>query len=104
MRDDCHGELALWAACMHEGIRGAMRSRKSRNTRRTNHGRASGDEEERGYTQDERWFWSDRVYVGSFVWLCHLFSIDPSQCRSRALMNARELAKQSDCADSTDEV
>jgi hypothetical protein len=30
------------------------------------------------------WFWSEDNHVGSFVWVCDLFKIDPDYARNRA--------------------
>ena len=39
------------------------------------------------------WFDSDAEHVGSFVWLCDLFNLDPDRARSMARMKFRALAR-----------
>ena len=37
-----------------------------------------------------KWLWSDEVHTGSFVWLCHLFDLDPASARSQVLKKWRQ--------------
>lgn len=64
--------LRLWAAVFHRGIVDFCTCR------------ALGRRDERF-----RWFHSDEVHAGSFVWLCQLFGFDQEKARSAVLAKWR---------------
>lgn len=73
---------ALWAAVMHRGMQDAADEFR----------RAMKN----GDTPDLRigalgWMHSDRKHVGSWVWLCSIFDLDPEIARDKARSNFRKL-------------
>lgn len=72
----------LWADVFRLGIVDANRQRKLA---------------ERGSNTDTeaiRWFNSEEVYPGSFIWLCHLFNLLPDRVRENAVNFKRGLSDE----------
>lgn len=42
------------------------------------------------------WFYSDAVFPGSFVWLCHLFDLTPDSARTSVMLRWRSLVDKTD--------
>lgn len=58
---DSRGEMKMWSACLLQGIR----------------------DYKDGHRDAVYWLWSDDIFVGSFVWLCDLFNINPEYAREK---------------------
>lgn len=70
-------ELALWAAVFSQGARDYAISCMLRQP---------------PYDEPQEWFWSDEDHIGSFVWLCDVFNLQPHHARSQILLRLRQLA------------
>lgn len=70
-------ELALWAAVFSQGARDYAISCMIR---------------EPLAAEPQVWFWSDEDHIGSFVWLCDVFNLQPRHARSQILLRLRHLA------------
>lgn len=82
-------ERRLWATCLLDGIREAVRMRLER----LGKNKLIGAPVEVLHCH-ERWLMDDAWdYVGSFRWICDQLGMDHLIVRSKALMNARELAR-----------
>ena len=69
---------SLWAAVFHDGILGAAKC-------------FYGDDRLRA---EYNWFLDNNRYVGSFVWLCDVFDLDPWQARMTARDKFRQIANE----------
>ncbi len=80
-QDDVQPFLKLWGEVMRLGVADFCTARASR---------SQGE----GHPATI-WFWSDDVHTGSFVWLCHLFDLDPTHARSQVLKQWRAFVDRS---------